>query len=197
METLKEKYKKIFELMKADFGYTNIMETPKISKITVSVGIGSISDKNKVTLIEDRITKITGQKPAVRKAKQSIAAFKLREGSDVGYQVTLRGPRMESFFEKLVNIALPRTKDFRGLSRNGVDEMGNYTLGLKEHTIFTEAADEELKNIFGMSITINTTAKSKAEAVALLTQLGWPFKKEADEIAKKKKIKSKGGKGKK
>ena len=177
MESLKEKENKIFDLMKAGFGYSNIMQTPKIEKIVVNTGIGSVVDKKKIELIEDRITKITGQKPAPRKAKVSIAAFKLREGSDVGYQVTLRGQRMVNFFDKLVNVALPRTKDFRGLSRKGVDEMGNYTLGIKDHTIFTETSDEELKNVFGMSIVIVTTAKNKEEATALLENLGWPFEK--------------------
>ncbi len=185
MESLKEKKNKIFDLLKGNFGYSNIMQTPKITKIIVNVGTGSTSDKKKIELIEDRITKITGQKPAPRKAKQSIAAFKLREGSDVGYQVTLRGPRMVNFFDKLVNVALPRTKDFRGLSRKGVDAVGNYTLGIKDHTIFTEASDEELKNVFGMSITIVTTAKTKDEAISLLTNLGWPFKKEEVDKAKK------------
>ncbi|MBU1557970.1 50S ribosomal protein L5 [Patescibacteria group bacterium] len=177
MESLKEKQNKIFDLMKGDFGYVNIMQTPKIEKIVVNVGTGSTVDKKKIELIEDRITKITGQKPSPRKAKLSIAAFKLREGSDVGYQSTLRGKRMVDFFDKVVNIALPRMKDFRGLSRKGVDAMGNYTLGIKDHTIFTEASDEELKNVFGMSITIVTTAKSKKEAVFLLESLGWPFEK--------------------
>ncbi|MDD2935307.1 MAG: 50S ribosomal protein L5 [Candidatus Pacebacteria bacterium] len=189
METLKEKKNKIFDLMKSDFGYTNVMQTPKIEKIVVSVGIGSVNDKNKIALIEDRITKITGQKPSSRKAKKSIAAFKLREGTEVGYQVTLRGSRMMSFFDKLVNVALPRMKDFRGLTTKGVDSIGNYTLGLREHTIFTEASDEELKNVFGLAITIVTTAKTKEEAIALLKNLGWPFKKTEDEPKKKRKIK--------
>lgn len=187
MEFLKEKQNKVFNLMKDDFGYTNVMQTPKIEKIVVNIGTGSVADKKKIELIENRLAKITGQKPSVRKAKKSIAAFKLREGTEVGFQVTLRGPRMSNFYDKLVNIAFPRMKDFRGFSRNGVDEMGNYTLGLKEHTIFTEAADEELKDVFGMSITIVTTAKSKPEAVAYLENIGWPFKKE-EVVEKKKKI---------
>ncbi len=178
MESLKEKQNKVFDLMKGEFGYTNVMQTPKITKIVVNIGTGSVNDKAKVALIEDRLTKITGQKPSPRMAKQSIASFKLREGSHIGYQVTLRGARMESFFDKLVNIAFPRMKDFRGLTETSADDMGNYTLGIKDHTIFTEAADEELKNVFGMSITIVTTAKSKKEVIALLKNLGWPFKKD-------------------
>jgi len=177
MKMLKEKQNEIFDLMKDNFGYSSIMQTPKIEKIVVSIGTGSIIDKKKKALIEDRVTKITGQKPAVKKAKQSIANFKLREGSDVGYQVTLRGKRMEDFFNKLVNVALPRTKDFRGLDEKGVDEMGNYTLGIKDHTIFTETSDEELKNVFGMSVTIVTSATNKEEAIVYLAGLGWPFKK--------------------
>lgn len=187
MEMFKEKKNKIFDLMKADFGYTNIMQTPKIEKIVINVGTGSVVDKKKVELIEDRLMKITGQKPAPRKAKKSIAAFKLREGTDVGFQVTLRGNRMANFFDKLVDVALPRTKDFRGLSRKGVDAVGNYTLGIKDHTIFTEASDEELKNVFGMSVTIVTTANTKAEAISLLENFGWPFKKEEEVVKKKKK----------
>ena len=178
MDKYKEKQNKVFDLMKSEFGYVNVMQAPKIEKIVVSVGIGSTVDKKKIELIQDRVVKITGQKPASRKAKQSIAAFKLREGSKIGYQVTLRGVRMAAFFDKLVNIALPRTKDFRGLSKEGVDVMGNYTLGIKDHTIFTETSDEELKNVFGMSVTIVTTAKNKEEAIAFLAYLGWPFKKD-------------------
>lgn len=178
MDKYKEKKNKVFDLMKKEFGYTNVMQTPKIEKIVVNVGTGSTIDKKKLELIQDRIIKITGQKPAPRKAKKSIAAFKLREGSEVGYQITLRGARMVAFFDKLVNVALPRTKDFRGLSQKGVDAMGNYTLGVKDHTIFTETSDEELKNVFGMSITIVTTAKTKKEATAFFTYLGWPFKKD-------------------
>jgi len=117
MEKYKEKQNKVFGLMKKEFGYTNVMQAPKIEKIVVNVGTGSTIDKKKIELIQDRIIKITGQKPASRKAKQSIAAFKLREGSEVGYQITLRGTRMVAFFDKLVNIALPRMKDFRGLSK--------------------------------------------------------------------------------
>jgi len=177
MESLKEKQNKVFDLMKDDFGYTNVMQVPKIEKIVVSVGTGSITDKKKVELIEDRLAKITGQKASPRKARVSIAAFKLREGNQDGYQVTLRGQRMIDFFDKLVNIALPRTKDFRGLPRKGVDMMGNYTLGIKDHTIFTETADEELKDVFGMSVTIVTTAKNKEEATAYLEHIGWPFEK--------------------
>jgi large subunit ribosomal protein L5 len=170
METLKAKNKTLP-------GYTNPMQTPKIMKVVVSSGVGSFKDKAKFKIVEDRLARITGQKASQRGAKVSIATFKSREGDIVGYQVTLRGQRMHDFLEKLIHIALPRTKDFRGINPTAADEMGNYTLGIKEHTIFPEAADEELKDVFGLANTIVTTAKSKEEVVALMTHLGFPFKK--------------------
>ncbi len=170
METLKKKNASLP-------GYKNAMQRPRIMKVIVSTGVGSFKDKNKFKIVEDRLSKITGQKAASRGAKISIASFKSREGDVVGYQVTLRGQRMHDFLEKLVHIALPRTKDFRGISKTGADEMGNYTMGIKEHTIFPETADEELKDVFGLAITIVTTAKSRDEVLSLLTHLGFPFKK--------------------
>jgi large subunit ribosomal protein L5 len=176
METLKEKTVKAYELLKSDFGYKSIMQAPKIQKVVINVGVGSAKDKNKNKIVEDRLAKITGQKPVARGAKIAIANFKSRQGDIVGYSVTLRGQRMYDFLERLIHISLPRTKDFRGIALTG-DEMGNYTLGIKEHTIFPETADEELKDVFGMAITIVTTAKSKEEVLALLRHLGFPFKK--------------------
>ncbi|MBI1974467.1 MAG: 50S ribosomal protein L5 [Candidatus Zambryskibacteria bacterium] len=170
MESLKEKSKKLE-------GYKNPMQAPRIIKVVISSGVGSFKDKNKFKIVEDRLARITGQKASPRGAKVSIANFKSREGDVVGYQVTLRGKRMNDFLEKLIHIALPRTKDFRGISPNAADEMGNYTLGIKEHTIFPETADEELKDVFGLAITIVTTAKSKDEVLKLLTHLGFPLKK--------------------
>ena len=170
METLKEKSKKIP-------GYKNPMQQPRISKVVISVGVGSFKDKNKFKIVEDRLARITGQKAAPRGAKISIASFKSRTGDIVGYQVTLRGARMFEFLDRLVHIALPRTKDFRGIPLTAADEMGNYTLGIKEHNIFPETTDEELKDVFGLAITIVTTAKSKDEVIKLLTHLGFPFKK--------------------
>ncbi len=158
-------------------GYKNAMQMPRLSKVIVSVGTGSFKDKNKIKVVEDRLMKITGQKASPRPAKIAIANFKSRQGDIVGYQVTLRGARMHDFLERLIHIALPRTKDFRGISIDAADEMGNYTLGIKEHTIFPEASDEELKDVFGMAITIVTTAKTKKEAQAFLSHLGFPFKK--------------------
>lgn len=175
---LKEKQSKAFDVLKDSLGFKNRMQTPKIDKIVVSVGIGKVDDKNKVALIENRLAQITGQKPAPRQAKKSIATFKVREGDKVGYQITLRGPQKDAFFDKLIHIALPRTRDFRGLSRKSVDEMGNYTIGITEHTIFPETSDEELKDVFGLAITLVTTATDKKTALAYLEYLGVPFKKE-------------------
>lgn len=177
MEQVQTQLKTVFDALKGDFEYQNVNQAPTIEKIVVSVGTGRIDDKNKITLIQDRLAKITGQKASPRAAKQSIASFKLREGDIIGYQVTLRGARMIDFLNKLIHIALPQTRDFRGLKTTSIDEMGNYTMGIKEHTIFPETADEELKDVFGMSITIVTTAKTKGEAEALLRHVGLPLQK--------------------
>ncbi len=168
--TIKEKVKTLE-------GYKNAMQQPRLVKVVISSGVGSFKDKTKFKVVEDRLSKITGQKAAVRGAKVSIANFKSRTGDTVGYQVTLRGQRMYDFLDRLINIALPRTKDFRGISPTAADEMGNYTLGIKDHSIFPETTDEELKDIFGFAITIVTTAHSKAEVIKFLTHLGFPFKK--------------------
>ena len=177
MELIQDKQKAAFTTLKGDFGYRNIMQTPKVEKVVISVGIGSQKDKKKIELIADRLGKITGQKPATRPAKKSIATFKVREGDPIGYQVTLRGKRMQDFLNRLIHVALPRTKDFKGISVAAVDEVGNYTLGIKEHTVFPETADEDIKDVFGMAITVVTSAKDKKEALAYLTHLGFPFKK--------------------
>ena len=177
MKTVKEIEKHIFKDLGTEFKYKNVMEAPRLVKIVVSVGIGSFKDKKKIEVVKDRVSKITGQKVAIRGSKKSVASFKVRQGDPVGSQVTLRGARMYSFLDKLLNIALPRTKDFRGLTTSSVDEMGNFSLGIKEHSIFPEATNEELKDIFGMGVTVVTTAKTKKEAIAFLTKLGFPFKK--------------------
>lgn len=178
MELIKEKQKNTFKGLKETFGWVNVMQTPTIEKVVVSVGVGKMTkDKGKVELVADRLAKITGQKPVMRGAKKAIASFKTRVGDPVGYQVTLRGKRAEDFLNRLIHIALPRTKDFKGISMSGLDDMGNYTLGIKEHTVFAETTDEELKDVFGMAVTVVTTAKDKKEAQAYLTHLGFPFKK--------------------
>jgi large subunit ribosomal protein L5 len=178
--TVKEKEAKAFELMKSNFHYKNVMAAPKLTKIVLNVGTGTMmkKDKNKNEAIADRLAKITGQKPAPRGAKKSVASFKIRLGDPIGIVVTLRGKRMYSFMEKLINVALPRTKDFRGINRKAVDNVGNLTIGIKEHTIFPETADEDIKDVFGLAITIVSTAKDKKEGMAFFELLGVPFKKE-------------------
>ncbi len=164
-----------FNALKAEFAYTNIMQAPKVSKVIVSTGVGSLKDKKKLELIIERLRRITGQAPAARAAKKSIANFKIRVGDVAGYQVTLRGARMQSFMDKLIHIVLPRVKDFRGIKPSAIDEMGNISIGLKEHTVFPETSDEDTKDIFGLAVTIVTTAKNKKEAEALLRHLGLPL----------------------
>ena len=156
------------------------MQAPKLEKIVISTGTGSLKDKKKIELIIDRLTRITGQKPKSNAAKKSIATFKLREGNIIGYQVTLHGARMNEFLEKLIHVALPRTRDFRGLPTDAIDEMGNYTIGVKEHTIFPETGSEELKDIFGLGITLVTSAKTHDEAESLLRELGLPLQESAE-----------------
>lgn len=172
----KQRQQSSFEALSEEFGYKNVMSSPRITKIVVSSGVGKARDKNRNKVVEDRLAKITGQKPAERAARQSIASFKLREGEIVGYQATLRGARMYDFLDKLIHIALPRTRDFRGLNISAVDGMGNLTIGIKEHTIFPEIVDEDLKDVFGLAITIVTTAKTKKEAEAFFKHMGIPFK---------------------
>ena len=177
METITKKISKTYEVLKDELGLTNPMQSPRVEKIVVSVGIGSVKDKNKVGLIADRLEKITGQKAAPRGAKKSIATFKTRQGDVVGYQVTLRGRRAETFLEKLINIALPRTRDFRGVSRSAIDAVGNYTLGIREHTIFPETSDEELRDVFGIAVTIVASGKNPTHTSRFLEYLGMPFTK--------------------
>ena len=170
--------KESFIALKEKFGYKNPMQAPKLSKIVISSGTGSVKDKKKIELIADRLARISGQKPAPRSSKKSIASFKVREGDLVGYQITLRGKRMFDFMDRLINIALPRTKDFRGLSRTSVDEMGNYSMGIRENTIFVETSDEDLKDVFGLGLTMVVTSKDKKNTLAFLEYLGMPLKKE-------------------
>ncbi len=184
-KTVKEKEIEAFEKMKSVFHYKNALAAPKMQKIVLNTGTGTAikKDKNKNDAISDRLAKITGQKPATKGAKQSIASFKIRQGDPIGIVVTLRGSRMYAFLEKLINVALPRTKDFRGISPQAVDNVGNLTIGIKEHTIFPETADEDIKDVFGMSVTLVSSAKNKKEGTAFFELLGMPFKKE--EIKKK------------
>lgn len=178
--TIKSRQAKAFDAMKGAFGYKNRMQAPRLVKVVVSVGVGKAKDPKKNELVSDRLAKITGQKPSVRGAKKSIASFKVRQGDPVGVMVTLRGERMRKFLDKVINIAIPRMKDLRGLERKSIDEIGNYTFGIKEHTIFTETANEDLKDVFSMAVTLVTTAKNKKEAEAFLELLGMPFKKKEE-----------------
>lgn len=171
--------KESFEKLSKEFGYKNVMAAPHLLKVNVSVATGSQMKRDRKfnDLVMDRLTKITGQRPTVRKAKMSVASFKTREGDPIGVAVTLRGARMFGFLDKVLNVSLPRTKDFRGLNRTSVDDIGNMTFGIKEHTIFPEIKDEELKDVFGMAITLVTTAKTKEEATKFFELIGIPFKK--------------------
>lgn len=179
MTITETKMNEVFKKLKESFSWKNPMQAPKVEKIMVSTGTGRVrKEKQKIQLIQDRLAKITGQKAVPKKAKKSIASFKLREGEEVGFATTLRGKRMQAFLDKLINVAIPRMRDFRGIPKNSVDEMGNLTIGIPEHTIFPETPDENLQDIFGMSVTIVTTAKSKEEAFAFLTHIGMPFREE-------------------
>ncbi len=178
MELIQDKQKNTYAALKEKCGLENVMQTPRINKVVVSVGVGKfIKDKHRIELVTTRLAKITGQKAAARGAKKAVATFKTRVGDIVGYQVTLRGARAQDFINRLIHIALPRTKDFKGISSASVDDMGNYTLGIREHTVFPETADEDVKDVFGLAITVVTTAKNKEDAKAYLTHLGFPFKK--------------------
>ena len=176
---LYEKYKKeIAPALQKELGYKNLMQVPKVQKVVVNAGIGRfVKEPRFIDNVENTISKITGQKPIRTKAKKSISNFKIREGMEIGVAVTLRGPRMYQFLEKLVSITLPRVRDFRGLSEKSFDKNGNYTIGFKENLAFPEIKAEELEKIHGLQITINTNAKNRIEGKALLVHLGFPFTK--------------------
>lgn len=178
MPRLKEKYiKEIRPAMQKKFGYRNVMEIPKLEKIVVNMGVGEATQNPKALdgAVEDLMA-ITGQRPIVIKAKKSIAAFKLRKGTKIGCKVTLRGDRMYEFLDRLVNVALPRVRDFKGVSPHSFDGRGNYTLGIKEQLIFPEVDYDKIDQVRGMDITIVTTAKTDEEARELLRLFGMPFR---------------------
>ena len=165
------------ELVK-EFGYTSVMMAPKIEKIVINMGVGDATSNSKA--LDDAVADLTilsGQKPVITKAKKSIATFKLREGQAIGCKVTLRGERMYEFLDKLISVALPRVRDFRGINRNAFDGHGNYTLGVKEQLIFPEIDYDKVSKIRGMDVVIVTTAQSDKEAASLLEKLGMPFRK--------------------
>ena len=179
MSRLKEQYQKeIVDAMIKKFGYKNIMEVPKLDKVVINMGVGEAKDNAKLldAAIAD-MEKITGQKAVVCKAKKSVANFKIREGMPIGCKVTLRGEKMYEFVDRLVNLALPRVRDFRGVNPNAFDGRGNYALGIKEQLIFPEIEYDKVDKVRGMDIIFVTTAKTDEEARELLTQFNMPFTK--------------------
>ncbi|HEY5764318.1 MAG TPA: 50S ribosomal protein L5 [Rhodocyclaceae bacterium] len=178
MARLLEQFKTVVapELIKK-FGYKSTMEVPRITKITLNMGVGeAVADKKVLEAALGDMTKIAGQKPVTTKARKSIAGFKIRDGYPIGCMVTLRGPRMYEFLDRLVSVALPRVRDFRGVSGKGFDGRGNYNMGVKEQIIFPEIEYDKIDALRGMNISITTTAKSDAEAKALLAAFKFPFK---------------------
>lgn len=179
MARLKETYKsEIVENMTKKFGYKNVMEVPKLDKIVINMGVGEAKDNSKLleTAVKD-LEIIAGQKVVLTRAKKSVANFKIREGMAIGCKVTLRGERMYEFADRLINLALPRVRDFRGVNPNAFDGRGNYSLGIKEQLIFPEIEYDKVDKVRGMDICFVTTAKTDEEARELLTQFGMPFKK--------------------
>ncbi len=178
MARLKDRYQKeIVPEMTKTFGYGNVMQVPRIEKVVVNIGAGDAKDNAKLMdqLVED-LGRIVGQRPVVTKAKKSIANFHLREGMPVGCKVTLRGQRMYEFLDRMINVALPRVRDFKGVSGKGFDGRGNYTLGIQEHVIFPEIDLEKVEKVKGMNVCITTTAETDEEGKQLLRLFGMPFR---------------------
>ena len=175
---LKQRYfDEIRDRLKDELGYASIMEVPRVSKITLNMGVGEAkTDAKALDAAIEELTTIAGQRAQVRKARKSIASFKLREGMSVGARVTLRGARMYEFLDRLVSIALPRIRDFRGLNPDSFDGRGNYSLGIREQIIFPEIDYDSVENITGLNVTVVTSARNDAEGKALLSQLGMPFR---------------------
>jgi large subunit ribosomal protein L5 len=175
---LKELFQKtVAPAMAKEFGYKNVMAVPRLDKISINIGLGEATQNAKLMDgAVNELTAIAGQKPIVTKATKSIAQFKLREGQSIGCMVTLRGDRMYEFFDRLVNVALPRVRDFRGISSKSFDGRGNYTLGIKDQLIFPEIDYAKVEKTKGMNISITTTARTDAEGLALLKQMGMPFR---------------------
>lgn len=180
MTRIKEKYQKeIVSELKEQFGFKNVSEVPKLEKIVVNMGVGDAVQNVKLldaAMVD--LASITGQKPKLCRARKSVASFKLREGMPIGCQVTLRGNRMYEFYDRLVNVSLPRIRDFRGVSEKSFDGHGNYTLGIKEHIIFPEIDYDKIMQMLGMDVTIVTSARTDEEALALLTRLNMPFRRQ-------------------
>ncbi|KKT29888.1 50S ribosomal protein L5 [Candidatus Giovannonibacteria bacterium RIFCSPLOWO2_12_FULL_44_25] len=179
MQSIKEKYtKEAVPKMMKEFGLKSPMAVPRILKVVVNVGTGKIRDKkDAVETVEKHLALITGQKPSPRPARIAIASFKTREGMIIGYKVTLRGQKMYDFLDRLINFAIPRTRDFRGIPLKSLDHGGNLTIGIKEHIIFPEMIGEDVRNIFGLEVTVVTNSKKRGEAEKLLRLLGFPLQK--------------------
>jgi large subunit ribosomal protein L5 len=183
MTRLRERYnKQIVPSLTKKFGYSNAHQVPRLVSVIVSVGTGRVDDEKTRDIAIDTLRRITGQQPAIRRAKKSIASFKLREGQVVGLQVTLRGARMENFLDKLINVTLPRVRDFRGINPQSFDGHGNYSLGLKEQNVFPEVPFDQVEKTHGIQITITTSALTNKEGRALLDEMGMPFAKSAAEL---------------
>ncbi len=178
MARLQEQYRKsVLSELTAKFGYKSIMEVPRISKITLNMGVGeAVADKKVLDHATGDMSKIAGQKPVITKAKKSIAGFKIRKDYPIGCMVTLRGHRMYEFLDRLISVAMPRIRDFRGVSGRGFDGRGNYSLGVKEQIIFPEIEYDKIDALRGMNITVTTTARSDEEAKALLAAFRFPFR---------------------
>lgn len=180
MNRLRQRFtKEIIPAMKEKFGYKNNLQVPQVTRITLNSGIGqALTDEKHRDAVVNTLTRISGQKPVLTKAKVSIAAFKVREGMTVGVSVSMRGERMYTFLDKLINVALPRVRDFRGIDKKSVDATGNISIGFKEHIVFPEISSDEIERIHGLEVNITTSAKTREEGLSLLTHLGMPFKKE-------------------
>ena len=173
---LEEKYsKEVVPVLRAKFGYKSIMAVPRIEKAVINIGVGRLREEKERSEVEKYLALITGQKPAPRQAKKAIASFRTRQGMVIGYQVTVRGRRMYDFLSRLVKIALPRTRDFQGLQERSFDRNGNLTIGIREHIVFPEMIGEDYRLLFGLEVTVATTAKKREESIALLKLMGFPI----------------------
>lgn len=172
-------YKKtVVPALQKELGLANVMQVPRITKVVVNAGIGRfIKEANYIENVEKTLGRITGQKPVRTKAKKAISNFKIRQNQEIGVMVTLRGPRMYDFLEKLIKVTFPRVRDFHGISDKAFDRQGNFTIGFKENVAFPEVKMEDIEKVHGLQIIVNTTAKNKAEGKALLTHMGFPFTK--------------------
>ncbi|MBU1102894.1 50S ribosomal protein L5 [Patescibacteria group bacterium] len=178
MNRLQGKYiKEVIPKMKEAFGYKNNLEVPRILKVTINSGIGKYKQDQKIIEdIEKDLTMIAGQKPVFTQAKKAVSSFKTRQGQNIGLKVTLRGARMYNFIDRLISLALPRTRDFRGLESDSVDKSGNLNIGIREQIVFPEISHENVRNIFGLEVSVTTNAKSKEEGLGLFKLLGFPIK---------------------